>query len=100
MTIELWVLTVSFLGVSSVSFYIPMRSTSNDESDHLDPVLQQFCHWESDALIIGCLTPENEEPGTHEYDFATTHELINADHQSIQSPYNSVSVAQTYSMKS
>jgi hypothetical protein len=29
------------------------------------PVLQQFYHQESDALIIGRLTPENEEPGMH-----------------------------------
>ena len=77
-----------------------MSSTSNNELEDLDPVLQQFYHWESNALIVGCLTPENEEPGMHKYDFATTHELINADHQSIQSPYNSVSVAQTFSMKS
>ena len=38
----------------------PMSSTSNDESDNSDPVLQQFYHWESDALIIGdipaCIT--------------------------------------------
>jgi hypothetical protein len=57
-----------------------MSSTSNNELEDLDPVLQQFYHQESNALIVGHLTPESEEPGTHKYDFATTHELSDADH--------------------
>ena len=57
----------------------PMSSTSNNELEDLDPVLQQFYHQESNALIVGHLIPENEEPGTHKYDFATTHELSDAD---------------------
>ena len=65
----------------------PMGSTGNNELHHLDPVLQQFYDQESNALIIGHLTPESE--GTHKYDFATTHEWSDMDHGSIQSPYNS-----------
>jgi hypothetical protein len=35
-----------------------MSSTSNNKSDDLDPVLQQFYHQGSNALIIDCLTPD------------------------------------------
>ena len=70
---------------SSLGFHehlstFPMSSTSKNELEGSDPVLQQFYHQESDALIVGHLAPENEEPGTHEYDFATTHEPRNTDH--------------------
>lgn len=57
-----------------------MSDISNNQSITM---LQQRYHQESDALITECLTPENDAPGSHKYDFVIPHNL-NTSHRSIQ----------------
>src|ERR1700734_2771848 len=53
------------------SFITTMSSDdSPPNNDPMLPTLQQAYHHDSDVMILDRLTPEGEEPGGHDYEFA------------------------------